>query len=169
MCVCVCKIAIRLSVWCMHIRMNRCMPVCMLACVCVMHVAHTCARVCVCVCVCNACVCARVCSLLIYILVLPSLPHTYSIGLHQLCDSSCIFSTMLPPFLSLSTESSSDNLALLQEALVVFREIRRGHQGQGSTPEDDFHLNCEMMAALLFLQNTEAEQYLSDFPTEVCN
>ena len=76
---------------------------------------------------------------------------------------------MLPPSLSLSTESSSDNLALLQEALVVFREIRRGHQGQGSTPEDDFHLNCEMMAALLFLQNVEAEQYLSDFPTEVCS
>ena len=148
----------------MHEYIYTCMPVCMLACMCVMHVAHTCAHVCV-KCVCGACVC----SLLIYILVLPSLPHTYSNGLHQLFDSSSIFSTMLPPSLSLSTESSSDNLSLLQEALVVFREIRRGHQGQGSTPEDDFHLNCEMMAALLFLQNTEAEQYLSDFPTEVCD
>ncbi|KAL8585441.1 hypothetical protein ACOMHN_024602 [Nucella lapillus] len=65
-----------------------------------------------------------------------------------------------------SLESSSDNLALLQEALVVLREVRRGQQGQGSPAADDFHLNCEMMAALLMLQNSEAEQYLSDFTTE---
>ena len=65
------------------------------------------------------------------------------------------------------TETSSDNIALLQEALVVFREIRRGQLGQGSAPEDDLHLNCEMMAALLMLQNSEAEQYLADFASEV--
>ncbi|XP_076469710.1 uncharacterized protein LOC143300038 [Babylonia areolata] len=68
---------------------------------------------------------------------------------------------------SSNLESSSDNLALLQEALVVLREIRRGQQGQGSsTPEDDLDLNCQMMSALLRLQNTEAEQYMSDFTME---
>ncbi|XP_070192500.1 trichohyalin-like isoform X3 [Littorina saxatilis] len=70
---------------------------------------------------------------------------------------------------SSTLESSSDNLALLQESLVVFREIRRGHQGRGSSPEDDLHLNCQIMAALLLLQNAEAEQYLGDFPTEESN
>ncbi|KAK7499478.1 hypothetical protein BaRGS_00009130 [Batillaria attramentaria] len=63
-------------------------------------------------------------------------------------------------------ESSADNLALLQEALTVLREVMRGQQGRGSAQEDDFHLHCEMMAGLLWLQNSEAEQHLGDFVTE---
>ena len=148
---------------CMHeyIYMHACVHASMYVCdACCTHM---------CTCVCEMRVCVHVCvhCLFTYWFYVPCLTPIPLVRTRF--DSSCIFSTMLPPSLSLSAESSSDNLSLLQEALVVFREIRRGHQGQGSTPEDDFHLNCEMMAALLFLQNTEAEQYLSDFPTEVCN
>jgi hypothetical protein len=50
---------------------------------------------------------------------------------------------------------------------VVFREVRRGQQGRDLTPEHDLDLNCDLMASLLFLQNMEAEQYLSDFASEV--
>ena len=125
-------------------------------CACVHACVHACMNACMCVCV-------------FYLFVFFSLfllfpPHTFCINLSQSFGLSYICNAML----FLLTESSSDNLALLQEALVVFREIRRGHRGQGSTPADDFDLNCEMMAALMFLQNAEAEQYLSDFPTEVC-